>query len=111
MVTEQLNRAGVTAQAPQGAIAPLVGHDVSSWILARLDGAQELTLDVEVDERFWRLRRELGASASVIELRLPVPLTGTEVAQAVLRWAAAEGLSARLEGEGLSTRVTLLPAN
>ncbi len=107
-MTEQSYRVGVTAQAPQG---QLVCRDVAQWILARVDGAEELELEVEVDERFWRLRRAWGSSASSIELRLPVPLTATEVAQAVLRWAAGEGLAARLEGEGLLARLTLLPAN
>lgn len=44
----------------------------------------------------------------MIESRLPVPLTSLEVAHAVMRWAAGEGLGARIvAADGGDVRVSL----
>ena len=81
---------------------PLVGPAVAHWLRARLrDAGHEpaTPFEVEVDERFWRLRRVTGAAGAMCETRLPVPLGALEVAHALARWAAGEGLSARVQSE------------
>ncbi len=77
---------------------PLVGPAVAHWLRARLrdDSVEPSAFEVEVDERFWRLRRTVGGAGAMLETRLPVPLGTLEVAHALARWAAGEGLSARV---------------
>jgi len=96
---------------------PLVGPAVAHWLRARLRdalGVSTTSFEVEVDERFWRLRRIDGGAAAMLETRLPVPLGALEVAHALGRWAAGEGLSARVLPElrlpAGAVRVVLSPS-
>lgn len=82
---------------------------LGSWALARVaDGGREATFTVEADERFARVRRAHGGTASMLECRLPSPMTATEVAQALVRWAPSQSMTARVQPEsGGAVRVTL----
>ena len=58
-------------------------HTIGSWVLARVvDGGREATFSLEADERFARVRRVHGATASMLECKLPSPMTAAEIAQA-----------------------------
>ena len=70
---------------------------LASWALARVvDGGREATFTVEADERFARLRRVHGATASMIECRLSAPMTAADLVQALARWAPSHSLAARV---------------
>ncbi|MEZ4391355.1 MAG: hypothetical protein R3A48_09690 [Polyangiales bacterium] len=105
MATGTLVRHSSSAAAPQGAI---VGRDIAHWITSRMqDAGPEAEFTLEADERFWRLRRALGETSSMVEARLPVPATVGDLGQAVARWAPTVGLSARVQHEGGLLRMTL----
>ena len=84
-------------------------HILGSWALARVaDGGREATFSVEVDERFARVRRVHGGTASMLEVRLPSPMSAGDVVQALARWAPSQSMAARvLPDAGGAARVTL----
>ena len=101
----ELSRAPfVAASHGAGALQTL-----ASWVLARVvDGGREATFTVEADERFARVRRVHGATASMIECRLPSPMTAADVVQSLVRWAPSQSLTARVQADVAgAARVTL----
>ena len=84
-------------------------HTLESWVLARVaDGGREATFSVEADERFARVRRVHGATASMLECKLPSPMTAVELAQSLVRWAPSQSMTARVQPEAAgAVRVTL----
>lgn len=73
-------------------------HALESWMLARvIDGGREATFTIETDERFVRVRRVHGSTASMIECKLPSPMTAADVAQTLVRWAPSQSMSARVQ--------------
>jgi hypothetical protein len=82
---------------------------LGSWVLARvLDGGREATFSVEADERFARVRRVHGSTASMVECKLPSAMTAADVAHALVRWAPSHSMTARVQPESASAvRVTL----
>lgn len=84
-------------------------HTLGSWVLARVaDGGREATFSVEADERFARVRRVHGGTSSMLECRLPSPMTAAEVVQALVRWAPSQSMTARVQPDANgSARVTL----
>jgi hypothetical protein len=87
--------------------ATVVTREAGLWLLARVADGYEATFDLELDERFWRARRAVGASSSSFEARLPSPLSPGDLAAAVVRWAAGVGLATKVTHEGAAFRVTL----
>lgn len=87
--------------------ATVVTREAGLWFLARVADGHEAAFDLELDERFWRARRAVGASASSFEARLPSPLSPGDLAAAMVRWAAGVGLTAKVTHEGAAFRVTL----
>ena len=87
--------------------ATVVTREAGLWLLARVADGHEAAFDLELDERFWRARRAVGASASSFEARLPSPLSPGDLAAAMVRWAAGVGLTAKVTHEGAAFRVTL----
>jgi hypothetical protein len=105
MATGSLVHPSAGAVTGQGT---LVGREVAHWLSARVhDPGHEATFTLETDPRFWRLRRAVGSTASMIEARLPTSVTPGDLAQAVARWALSVGLSARVMAEGATFRLTL----
>jgi hypothetical protein len=94
----------VAASAGSGLLQTL-----GSWALARvLDGGREATFAIEADERFARVRRVHGATASMIECKLPSAMTAADLAHALVRWAPSQSMTARLQSEAAgAVRVTL----
>jgi hypothetical protein len=94
----------VTASPGPGALQAL-----GSWVLARvLDGGREATFTIEADERFARVRRVHGATASMLECRLPAAMTAAELVQTLVRWAPSQSMSARVQPEAAGAlRLTL----
>lgn len=85
-----------------------MGRDVAHWLSARVvDGGHEASFTVEIHDGYLRLRRALGATGSMLESRLPLPVTAGDVAQAVARWAPSAGLHARVQHDGHALRLTL----
>jgi hypothetical protein len=84
-------------------------HTIGSWVLARVvDGGREATFSLEADERFARVRRVHGATASMLECKLPSPMTAAEIAQSLVRWAPSQSMTARVQPEAAgAVRVTL----
>lgn len=84
-------------------------HTIGSWVLARVvDGGREATFSLEADERFARVRRVHGATASMLECKLPSPMTAAEIAQSLVRWAPSQSMTARVQPEAAGAiRVTL----
>ena len=73
---------------------------LESWVLARvIDGGREATFTIETDERFVRVRRVHGSTASMLECKLPSPMTAADVAQTLVRWAPSQSMSARVQSE------------
>lgn len=88
--------------------AALVGREVALWLSARVsDTGHEATFTIETDDRFVRLRRVLGGAGSMLESRIPMPVTAGDLAQAVARWAPSAGLHARVQHDGGALRMTL----
>lgn len=78
----------------------LIGRDAAGWVVARLaDDNGEASFLVEADERYWRLRRVLGDSASMYEDVLALPASVSDLAAALVRWAHAAGYAARVATE------------
>ncbi|MBK6534903.1 MAG: hypothetical protein IPF99_36800 [Deltaproteobacteria bacterium] len=79
------------------------------WVLARvLDGGREATFSIEADERFARVRRVHGATASMLECKLPSPMTAADLVQTLVRWAPSQSMTARLQPEAAgAVRLTL----
>ena len=100
-------RAQSGALGASGAMGAL--QTLESWVLARVaDGGREATFSVEADERFARVRRVHGATSSMIECKLPSPLTAAEIVQLLVRWAPSQSMSARVQPDGdRAVRVTL----
>ena len=83
-------------------------HTLGPWLAARVaDGGREATFQFEADERFARVRRVHGSTSSMLECRLSPAMTASELAQAVLRWAPSQAMSARLLAGAGAVRVTL----
>ena len=82
---------------------------LGSWALARVsDGGREATFSVGADERFAPVRRVHGGTASMLEVRLPSPMSAGDVVQALARWASSQSMTARLLPDaGNAARVTL----
>lgn len=77
-----------------------VFQTLGSWMLARVaDGGREAVFTVEADERFVRVRRIHGATASMLECKLPSPMTAVDVAKTLVRWAPSQSMTARVHGE------------
>lgn len=94
----------VTAGSGPGMLQTL-----GAWMLARvLDGGREATFSVEADERFARVRRVHGATASMLECRLASPMTAAELVQTLAHWAPSQSMTARVQPEaGGAVRLTL----
>ncbi len=84
-------------------------HVLGSWVLARVsDGGREATFSVEVDERFARVRRVHEGTASMVEVRLPSPMSASDVVQTLARWAPSQSMTARVLADvGAAARVSL----
>lgn len=85
-------------------------RNLGQWIQSRVaDADHEATFAVEVDERYIRIRRIHGGSASMVEHPLTVgaPATAQEVVTAVTRWATSSGLIARTHTQFGPHAVTL----
>lgn len=89
----------------------VIHHDAGGWILAALaDHHRELVLTVEADERFWRIRRTHGNTASLFEapVRHASASSARDIAAALARWAATAGLHARVHTDSADpVRVSL----
>ena len=99
---------GLTGSSYELPLAPFLTASVGagafqtlgSWMLARvIDGGREATFTIETDERFARVRRVHGSTASMIECKLASPMTALDVAQTMVRWAPSQSLSARVQTE------------
>ncbi len=79
------------------------------WVLARvMDGGREATFTVEADERFARVRRVHGGTASMVECKLSAPVTAAELVQSLARWAPSQSMTARVQPEAAgAVRLTL----
>ena len=101
----ELPLASFVAGSPGSGLLQTIG----SWVLARvLDGGREATFTLEADERFARVRRVHGATASMLECKLPSPMTAVELAQSLVRWAPSQAMTARVQPEAAgAVRVTL----
>lgn len=105
MATETLIQSHPRNASAHGTVAGhtpgvVVCRDAAGWLHARVaDGGGEVTLQVEADERYWRLWRTVGGTSSMFERALTTPATATEVATALARWASTAGLSGRLVGD------------
>ena len=74
----------------------VVCPQAAGWLSSRVaDDHGELTLQVEADEHCWRIRRTVGHTASMFEKGLALPVSASEVATALVRWASAAGLHAK----------------
>ena len=74
---------------------------LESWVLARVsDGGREATFTVDADERFARVRRAHGNTSSMLEFKLPSPMTAAEIVQLLVRWAPSQSMAARVQSEG-----------
>ncbi len=86
---------GLPTASPGVVVCP----QTAGWLMARLADAGELTLQVEADERTWRMRRMVGTTGSTLEKPLATPASASEVGTAIVRWASSVGLHARLFNE------------
>lgn len=97
--------------APYQVTSPESGalQTLGPWVLARvLDGGREATFTVEADERFARVRRVHNGTASMLECRLPTPMTAAELVQTLVRWAPSQSMTARVQAESAgAVRLTL----
>jgi hypothetical protein len=84
-----------------------ITRDAGQWMAARAADGLEATFSVEVDERYWRVRRSHGATSSMFEARLHGALSAGDVTAAIARWAVGAGLSVRSSHEDGVFRVTL----
>jgi hypothetical protein len=105
MSTGSFSQAGSHSQAHPS--ATVVTREAGLWFLARVADGHEATFDLEVDERFWRARRAVGAASSSFEVKLPSPLSPGDLAAAMVRWSAGVGLAAKVSHDGGAFRVTL----
>jgi hypothetical protein len=105
MTTGSFVQAATTPSAHPS--ATVVTREAAQWLLARVTDGHEALFDLDVDERFWRARRQVGASVSYFEAPLPSPLSAGDLAAAVVRWALGVGLAARAFHEVGSFRVSL----
>ncbi len=92
----------------RGAVAATTMQTLGPWLLARVaDGGREAVFTFETDERYARVRRVHGATASMMECRLSPAMTAAELAQAVARWAPSQSMAARVQTVAGGPRVTL----
>ncbi len=94
---------------PTGAhvVASVITREAGQWMMARASDGLEATFSVEVDERYWRVRRAHGATASMLETALPAPLSAGDLTAAIARWASGAGLTVRTSCEDGAWRITL----
>lgn len=86
---------------------PAISREAGQWMAARAADGLEATFTVEVDERFWRVRRSHGSTSSMFEARLHGPLSAGDVTAAIARWASGAGFSVRSTHDESGFRVTL----
>ena len=82
---------GLPTVSPSVVVCP----QTAGWLMARLSDAGEITLQVETDERAWRLRRMVGSTGSTLEKPLETPARASDIGTAIVRWALSTGLHAR----------------
>lgn len=92
------------AQTGSHAVMP---RDAAQWVMARVSDGNEASFSLEVDERYWRLRRAQGPTSSMFEARLTSPMSAGDLAAALVRWASAAGLTARHAHEDGHVRVSI----
>lgn len=83
-------------------------REAAQWVLARVSDGNDGNFTLEVDERFWRLRRVCGATSSMFESRLGAPMSAGDLAAALVRWATAVGFTARHAHEDGALRVSIV---
>ncbi len=86
---------------------PAISREAGQWMAARAADGLEAVFSIEVDERFWRMRRTHGATSSMFETRLHGPLSAGDVTAAIARWASGAGFSVRTSHDEGGFRVTL----
>lgn len=87
--------------------ASAISRDAGQWMAARAADGLEATFTVEVDERYWRLRRVHGATSSMFEARLHGALSAGDVTAAIVRWAVGAGFTVRSSHDDGVFRVTI----
>lgn len=99
--------ASLTTHSNAHPAVAVISREAGQWMLARAADGLEATFTVDVDERFMRLRRGHGGSASLFEARLAGSLSTGDVTAAIARWAVGAGLSVRTSHDDGVFRVTL----